>query len=75
MFFNKNHSSFHFWGKKNLTKYQKVSKCYENECLKNFLLLFISLLTAPIAVFSYKDSIYELPHELPKDLKLSISGK
>ena len=28
--------------------YQKVSEFYENYCLKNFLLLFMSLLTTPI---------------------------
>ena len=35
--------------KKNLAKYQKVSKHYDPDCLQNFLLLFVSLLTAPIA--------------------------
>ena len=33
---------------KNLVKHQKVSKHYENDCLRNFLLLFMSLLTAAI---------------------------
>ena len=32
--------------KENLVKHQKVSKYYENDCLQNFLSLFMSLLTA-----------------------------
>ena len=41
-------ASFHLWLKKNLLKHQEVSKYYEGGCVKNFLLLFMSLLTAPI---------------------------
>ena len=49
MFISNNLTSFHLWWKENLVKYQKVSKCYENDCVQNFLLLFLSLLTAPVA--------------------------
>ena len=35
-------------GKEKLVENQKVSKYYENDCWKNFLSLFMSLLTAPI---------------------------
>ena len=48
MFITNNHASFHLWLKESLVKHQKVSKYYENDYLQNFLLLFISLLTAPI---------------------------
>ena len=44
-FVSKNRASLHLWWKENLVKYWKVLK-YENDCLQNFLLLFISLLTA-----------------------------
>ena len=33
--------------KENLLKHQKVSKCYETDCLQSFLLLLMHLLTAP----------------------------
>ena len=46
MFITNNHASFHLWQKENLVKYQKVSKCYVRDCLQNFILLFIFLLTA-----------------------------
>ena len=46
MFITNNRPSFHLWGKENLVKHQKLSKYYENDCLQNFLLLFMSLLTA-----------------------------
>ena len=46
MFISNNRASFHLWWKENLVKHQKVSKYYENDCLQNFLLLFMSLLTA-----------------------------
>ena len=39
--------------KQNLVKHQKVSKHYENGCLLNFLLLFISLLAVPIVKRSH----------------------
>ena len=39
--------------KQNLVKHQKVSKHYENDCLLNFLLLFISLLGVPIVKRSH----------------------
>ena len=37
-------------GKKNLVKHQKVSKYYDHDCLQNFLLIFMSLLTAPVVI-------------------------
>ena len=46
MFISNNRPSFHLWRKENLVKHQKVSKVYENDCLQNFLLLVMSLLTA-----------------------------
>ena len=36
------------WQKENLVKHQKVSKYYKNDCLKNSILLFMSLLKALI---------------------------
>ena len=48
MFITNNHTSFHLRSKKNLVKYQKVSKCYVHNCLRNFLLVFMFLLTALI---------------------------
>ena len=53
MFISNNRRSFHLWGKENLVKHQEVSKYYENNCLQNFLLLFLSLLTALIAKSRY----------------------
>ena len=47
-FITSNYSSFHLWWKKNLLNYQKVSKYYEHDCLQNFILLFMSLLTVLI---------------------------
>ena len=49
MLINNNHALFHLWGKENLVKHQEVSKYYENDCLRNFVLLFMSLLRAPTA--------------------------
>ena len=48
MFVTNNWALFHLWWKEDLVKHQKVSKYYENDCLQNFLLLFMSLLTASI---------------------------
>ena len=48
VFLGNNRASFHFWGKQNLVKQQKVLKYYENDCLQNFVLLFMSVLTVPI---------------------------
>ena len=39
--------------KKNLVKYQNVSKYYENDCLQDFLLFFMSLLTAKFVKTSH----------------------
>ena len=52
-FITSNYSSFHLWWKKNLLNYQKVSKYYEHDCLQNFILLFMSLLTALIVKNSH----------------------
>ena len=38
------HTSFHLWWKENLLNH-KFSKQYEHDCLQNFILLFMSLLT------------------------------
>ena len=48
-----NQASFHLWRKENLLNDQKVSKNYEHDCLKDFLLIFISLLTASIVKNSH----------------------
>ena len=40
-------------GKKNLVKHKKVSKYYDHDCPKNFILFFMSLLTAPIVKYSH----------------------
>ena len=52
MYYN-NHASFHLWRKENLLNHQNVSKYYEHGCLQNFLLPFMSLLTALIAKKSH----------------------
>ena len=44
MFITNNYNSFLLWQKENLVKHQKVSKYYDQDCLKNFLLHFVSLL-------------------------------
>ena len=44
MFLSNNRPSFPLWWKQNLVKHQQVSKYYVNDCLQNFVLLFISLL-------------------------------
>ena len=49
MFITNNRASFHLWGKENLVKHQKVSKCYENRCMLLEMIsypLFISLKTS-----------------------------
>ena len=46
MFITNNHTSFYLWWKENRVKHQDLSKYYDHECLKNFLLLFMSLITA-----------------------------
>ena len=48
MFINNNHASFHLPWKENLVKHQNVSKYYENDCVQNFLMLFMSLVTVPV---------------------------
>ena len=46
MFISNNRASFHLWRKENLVKQKKVSKYYENDCVENFLLHFMLLMTA-----------------------------
>ena len=41
-----NRASFHLWWKKQLVKHQRVSKYYENDFLRNFLLHYKFWLTA-----------------------------
>ena len=53
MFVSNNRASFHLWRKEKLVKHQNVSRYFENDCLQNFLLLFMSLLTAPIVESSH----------------------
>ena len=53
MFVSNNRALLRLWGKESLVKHQKVSKCYENDCLQNFLLLFMFLLTAKFAENSH----------------------
>ena len=45
MFISNHRATFHLWRKENLLRHQKVLNYYENDCLQNFLLLFVSLLT------------------------------
>ena len=52
MFITNNHFSFHLLEKESLVKHQKVSKHDDHDCLQNFNLLFMSLLTAPIVKHS-----------------------
>ena len=53
MFITTNLDLFYFWSKKNLVKHQKASKYCDQDCQKNFLLHFMSLLAAPIFKNSY----------------------
>ena len=52
-FVNNNHTSSHLWWKENLVKYQKAWNYFVHNCLQNFLLLFIFLLTAPMVKNSH----------------------
>ena len=45
MLISNNCPSFHLWWKENLVKHRKVSKYYETDCLQNFILLSVLLLT------------------------------
>ena len=47
------HASFHLSWKEILLNHQKVSKCYEHDCLQTLFLLFMSLLTAFIVKNSH----------------------
>ena len=48
MFMSNSCPWFHLRQKENLVKHKKVSKYYKNDCMQNFLLLFMSILRAPI---------------------------
>ena len=51
MFVTNNHNWFHMFWKTNLLKHQKVSKHYDQDCLKNFILHFMPLLRALIILW------------------------
>ena len=53
MFIINNCISSHLWRKENLVRNQKVLKCYQNDCVENFPLFFISLLTVAIVKNSH----------------------
>ena len=53
MFVANNHALFHLWLKQNLKKCQQVSKYFFHDCLQNFLLLLMFLLTASIVQNSH----------------------
>ena len=40
MLITNNHDLFHLWWKENYVKHKKNSKCYDQDCLKNFILHF-----------------------------------
>ena len=81
MYITNNHASFHLWWKKSLVKYQKVLKYYVHDCLQNFLLLLMFLLTAPMlktvifwlefTLFFWKTSWSKLKSLLIPNLDLS----
>ena len=48
MFITNNRASFHLWRKEIFVKHQQMTKYYVNDCLQNFLSLFMSLLTAQV---------------------------
>ena len=52
-FITNNHVLFHLLWKKNLPNHQKVLTYYEQGCPRNFLLIFMSLLTALIVKGSH----------------------
>ena len=53
MFITNNYDSLHLWWHENFVQHQNVSKYYAEDCLKNFILLYISELTASIAKTSH----------------------
>ena len=53
MFTNKNHTLFYLWWKESLVINKKIFNYHDHGCLQNVLLLFISLLTAPIVKNSH----------------------
>ena len=67
-FITNNHASFHLVWKENFLNHQKVSKYYEHDCLQNFILLSMSLLTALIVKNSHVSTeIYFIfPEKLPR---------
>ena len=53
MLITNNHASFYFVSKQNLFKHEKVLKFYEHYCFQNFVLLFMSSLTASVVKNSH----------------------
>ena len=73
---------FHFWWKQNWVKFQKISEYYENDCLQNIGLFFMSLWKAPIVKHSRLNYIllFLLKNHVKTNLKIfqyrfSMSGK
>ena len=59
MFVSNNRPSIHLLVKGNLVKHQKVSKYYEIDCLQNFILFFMLLLTTKFVKTSHtRDRIF-----------------
>ena len=46
IFIRNDRVSFHFWAKENLLKHQRVAKYDDNDCLKNLLFGFMSVIAA-----------------------------
>ena len=67
MFISKNHASFHLCWNQHLVKHQKVSKYYINDCLQNFLLVFLSLLAVV--------PIVESSHSLARISSISLNKR
>ena len=69
-------SSFYFWKREWALGYFSTYNQFHNilrlfDVLPNFPFLQVNR----CAIITYKNVIYELPHELPNDLRLKISGK
>ena len=76
MCISNNCQSFILWWKKNLIKDQRVSIYYENYCLQNFLLYFISLSTAKFVKKKHSGkNLLHLPKKCPKANPISFNTK
>ena len=77
MFITNDCASFRLYWKESLVKHQKVIKYYENDCLKNFILPFMSLLTVSVVKNSHiKARIYSiLLKNVPKQTLESFNTK